>query len=1069
MPTTPTDDLYSLQWHFDLIGDVETIWDDYDGTGVVTAVYDDGVDYTHADLNDNYNSSLEFSYDANRDGFDEVFDPFPIGFSDAHGTAVAGIIAGEMNNSGIVGIAHGSQVTGVNLLEDIQNGDGIGGFDAFDIAFIRAAIAHAQNFDIMSNSWGRSPYYGDFQSADDLLEIAVYEDISENGRDGLGTIIVQAGGNETSNVNGDGLNASRHTITVAATEQDGSIADYSNWGAGVLVAAPAASVTTDLQDDRGYNGSFDFDTVDPDYTSEFGGTSAATPVVSGVAALMLEANPDLGWRDVQNILAVTASQTGSDLGAAASGHERADWVISEGDGGASWNGGGLSYHINYGFGMVDAFAAVRMAEVWLDMNGPAQTSANEQHITYDYSGPGIALADSNTIGTYEYTYSDFEISDDISIETVVVTVTLDHSYGSDLSIGLIAPDGTIVPLFFNETGLVYDPVLDDYDFDSSFMDGGWTWSFEVSGLLGYSSQGTWQIVVGDDYPGDIGVLEDYQVDFYGATSTNNDIHIISVDFLEVVEYDTNRSVIADTNGGTDWLNFVGVNSDGVGNSDLIAGMSNGSTFSVDGENWGSLGSDFENLVSGDGNDTISGNAQNNTIMGMRGDDQIDGGAGDDTVLGGQGNDTLTTLSGNDTLDGEDGNDQFNIGFDTVTAEIKTVRGGNQRDTIQFSGLTSSLTVLGSYALANEGADRINFEGIEVLYTSHFDDTVTITTIEELHTLGGADTVEIRSGFANINLGNGDDTATVINGAEFNVVDGGSGVDTVDMSNFAIADVTVYARDSGIELEVFDDFLNPSSNTFSNFEFFEFSDGTVTAQELLANSTNLNTLIGTDGNDVLDGSASDQEVIILAGDGDDTITGSALDDDLFGQAGDDTIVDGLGDTEAGGGDGHDYVVALSGLNTLNGDSGNDVLIGGIAGDTLDGGTGNDILIGDPAALSFGASDQLTGGAGNDLLHGGIGADEFIFAVNDGNDTIGSVDMNSITFSAANGYQGSVTGADFTIGVDTIVLSGFGTVNSGNVMDFVTNSADGAVFNAEGTNILIYGVSVADLGSDDFVFV
>ena len=57
--------------------------------------------------------------------------------------------------------------------------------------------------------------------------------------------------------------------------------------------------------------------VDPaDFTNRMNGTSAATPMVTGIVALMLEANPDLGWRDVQNILANTAFHTGSDIGSA---------------------------------------------------------------------------------------------------------------------------------------------------------------------------------------------------------------------------------------------------------------------------------------------------------------------------------------------------------------------------------------------------------------------------------------------------------------------------------------------------------------------------------------------------------------------------------------------------------------------------------------------------------------------------------------------------------------------------------------------------------------------------------
>ena len=88
-------------------------------------------------------------------------------------------------------------------------------------------------------------------------------------------------------------------------------------------------------------------------------------MVSGVVALMLDANAGLGWRDVQNILAASARHTGSDsgdLGAeAAHANENGEWFFNDA---ANWNGGGMHFSNDYGYGLVDAYAAVRMAEVW---------------------------------------------------------------------------------------------------------------------------------------------------------------------------------------------------------------------------------------------------------------------------------------------------------------------------------------------------------------------------------------------------------------------------------------------------------------------------------------------------------------------------------------------------------------------------------------------------------------------------------------------------------------------------------------------------------------------------------
>ena len=80
-----------------------------------------------------------------------------------------------------------------------------------------------------------------------------------------------------------------------------------------------------------------------DCTSSFGGTSAAAPLVAGVVALILEANPNLGWRDVQHIFVNTSRITDE--------HD-ADWVT---------NGGGYHHNHKYGFGLVDAAAATSAA------------------------------------------------------------------------------------------------------------------------------------------------------------------------------------------------------------------------------------------------------------------------------------------------------------------------------------------------------------------------------------------------------------------------------------------------------------------------------------------------------------------------------------------------------------------------------------------------------------------------------------------------------------------------------------------------------------------------------------
>lgn len=72
------------------------------------------------------------------------------------------------------------------------------------------------------------------------------------------------------------------------------------------------------------------------------GTSFAIPIVSGVIALVIEANPNLGWWDIQQILAITARKVNDPT---------TDPVWS---GAPHWNGGGMHISHDYGFGDVDA-------------------------------------------------------------------------------------------------------------------------------------------------------------------------------------------------------------------------------------------------------------------------------------------------------------------------------------------------------------------------------------------------------------------------------------------------------------------------------------------------------------------------------------------------------------------------------------------------------------------------------------------------------------------------------------------------------------------------------------------
>ncbi|MGO4917282.1 S8 family serine peptidase [Pseudogemmobacter sp. W21_MBD1_M6] len=685
---TPSDPLYQFQWHFQRLGDIEAIWADYAGNGVTVAIYDEGVEATHVDLAENYSTALHF-----RSG-STIYSGDPNNATtDAHGTAVAGIIASVANNdTGGVGVAWGATITSVKILNTPIAGNA---------SLSLAAMQYTKTYDVVNNSWGYGASFSSTLSITDPQSavagtVDAFVAAAATGRGGLGTIFVQAAGNENSNVNGSGVNATQTTIVTAATTSIGYVASYSNHGASVLISAPAAGYTTDLSGQGGFNktGQADLDSLaDTDYTSIFGGTSAATPVVSGVVALMLEAAPELGWRDVQNILAFSAAHTGSTLGAAnLYSSESAAWQVN---GSANWNGGGVTYSQDYGYGMIDAFAAVRMAEVWVALQEEAATSASMRTVTAQSGNDAIVIPDTG------HTFVSVYMPTDIEIEHAYVTIDISHTNAGDLRLSLVSPDGDLTLLMDQEIGY-------------SANGPGLEWTFGVAGLRGVSSVGTWKLLVEDLAASSTGQVDAFQVQFVGQTADSNDIHHFTNDFLAYAGLDQSRQIISDTNGGIDWLNFSAI-----AQNVTITSLSSGPIY-VNGVQWASIDADsaFENVVTGDGNDAITGNDLDNTLLGMRGDDILNGAGGNDTVQGGSGDDLLNGDPGDDTLidgfgqdqlRGGDGHDKLvsTSGLNQLFGEAGNdyLTGGNQNDTL-FGGDGNDVIRGDAFASFLVGSDTI---------------------------------------------------------------------------------------------------------------------------------------------------------------------------------------------------------------------------------------------------------------------------------------------------------------------------------------------------------------------------
>ncbi|WMS41160.1 S8 family serine peptidase [Acuticoccus sp. MNP-M23] len=640
--TSPIDPLYASQWYLTRIGNLERIWDDFNGRGVHVGVYDDGIDIAHRDLDGNYDASRHIDIGGTAVG------PLPV--DGAHGTAVSGIIAAEKNGVGTVGIAWDASLTGVNIFAGA----------ASTARGFNAALGQLGSFDVTNHSWGYDSPFA--LGASVAREAALFEASLVSGRGGLGTINVKASGNANTNANGEQIEASRATISVGAYDDSGTASSYSNYGANLLVSAPSdggarGQVTTDLSGSDGY--------TNGDYESNFGGTSGASPVVAGVITLMLDANPQLGWRDVQTILSVSAHEVGSGVGNARGPNENHKWFSN---GANDWNGGGRHFSEDYGFGSVNAYNAVRMAEAW-SLLGPRMTSANEDTITARTSGP-VTLPDTSV------TRVDVAAPDRaFEVEYVAVTLDITHSYMTDLTIDLISPDGTAARLFHREG-------------TPGNASNGLTWTFGAHAFRGEDMAGDWTLRFNDRFAGDSGVLQSAQIEFFGRSGANHvldrDVFHFTDEFSDSVGMDASRATV-DAGAGFDAANIAAVASNTVVNMATGAARIDGVDATL---------RNFEWMVTGDGNDNVTGTQGANRIFTMRGDDRVVAQNGNDVVNGGNGNDVLLGGGGNDRVFGGAGTDRIDggLGRDFLAGQSgnDVVFGGLHNDTLRGGGGNDSL-------------------------------------------------------------------------------------------------------------------------------------------------------------------------------------------------------------------------------------------------------------------------------------------------------------------------------------------------------------------------------------------
>ena len=526
------------------------IIDGITGNGVKISIGDDGLEIAHEDLKDNVISGSWDFTNSDNDPTQPSTCP-ETGSCVGHGTSVAGIIAAKgWNNIGVRGVAPNASIFGDNYLDGngskFNESRGVnppGGVTA-DIYNMSYGMGYPKDDDEEEESTyklQKSLLYSDIS----IIEEGFINGVT-NLRDGKGAIYVKSSGNgydtqpdstcgigktlSCTETSIDRVNQSPHIINVAAMNADGVKSSYSTPGSSIWVSGfggeygtnsaiysddvewaeerlDPAIMTVDRSscllgssrgvDGENYAGSNTFNlggyasdniTLNPscNYHSQFNGTSAAAPTVSGVIALILEANSDLTWRDVKHILVTTSDKVDGTRVAEFGGVVQYRWVE---------NTAGYEHHNWYGFGRVNAAAAVSAAKTY---------TANSlgSYITSDlYQGLTGGTIPDNSGGLVTQEITKPTGSNGI-VEFVRVIINLDHSEPWSVGLRLESPGGTVINLMQPGTN-IRNPA------------GAFYFDIGVSGFYGESMEGTWSLIVNDYSSGTTGTLDNWGIQIHG--------------------------------------------------------------------------------------------------------------------------------------------------------------------------------------------------------------------------------------------------------------------------------------------------------------------------------------------------------------------------------------------------------------------------------------------------------------------------------------------------------------------------------------------------------------------------
>lgn len=405
---------YFMRESVPLIG-ADRVWNElgYTGKGIGVAVLDSGVDATHPDLPSGSAVVQNVKILAPNffGGGAVIAEDLPNSdTSSGHGTHVAGTIGGRGTASAgyYKGVAPGSHIIGIGA------GDAISilfALQGFDYALANQA---KYNIKVISNSWGTT---GEF-AAGNPINVA-----SKKAHD-AGMVVVFASGNAGPGENTlNPYSVAPWVIGVAAGNKDGkTLANFSSRGipGDALYHPTITAPGVDIVSTRAANtvlpvlGARKDANINPlwvPYYTTMSGTSMATPHISGVVALMLEANPALGPDIIKDLLIKTATPM--------EGYQE----------------------FEVGAGYVDAYAAVSEAKVTSPKYGSFKDKKGRTYKTISQTYTWSGIVGPSVVEVYQ---SDFK---DIAVDTNAVKLAVGIKWTNpvvDLDLYVYGPDGALV-------------------------------------------------------------------------------------------------------------------------------------------------------------------------------------------------------------------------------------------------------------------------------------------------------------------------------------------------------------------------------------------------------------------------------------------------------------------------------------------------------------------------------------------------------------------------------------------------------------------------------------------------